>query len=253
MSLSQELQNIGLSDKEAKIYLAATELTEAPVQKIAEKAGVNRATAYFVIESLMKKGLISTFDKGKKTYYVAARPEALENIFKIKETEIKQQKNNLAALMPELKSLYNRDGNKPVIRFFEGKQGLINSSEELMAEYKDTAETARMLYSRDLLLNHFDENEAQQHSKYRQAKQIKSKVLYTYKKGEQPNTGRLGERIKLNEEKYPVTADMAIYKDTVRIATLGDKLSTVLIKDKDIATTLKSLFELAWKGAQAEK
>ena len=44
MTLDKELQKIGLSEKEAKVYLAALELGQASVQNIARKAEVNRAT-----------------------------------------------------------------------------------------------------------------------------------------------------------------------------------------------------------------
>ena len=64
--LEQELQKIGLSEKEAKVYLAAMELGQAPVQKIAQKAKVNRATTYVILEGLQKKGVITTVDHEKK-------------------------------------------------------------------------------------------------------------------------------------------------------------------------------------------
>ena len=75
--LERDLQEIGLNEKEAKVYLAALELGQSVVQDIAKKAGVNRATTYFVIEGLMKMGLMSSFHKGKKQYFVAADPDRL--------------------------------------------------------------------------------------------------------------------------------------------------------------------------------
>ena len=40
--LERELQEIGLNEKEAKVYLATLELGQSVVQDIAKKAGVNR-------------------------------------------------------------------------------------------------------------------------------------------------------------------------------------------------------------------
>ena len=57
--LIQELGHLGLSEKEAAVYLASLELGPAPVQDISHKAKVNRATTYVMIESLMGRGLIS--------------------------------------------------------------------------------------------------------------------------------------------------------------------------------------------------
>ncbi|MDZ4385041.1 MAG: helix-turn-helix domain-containing protein, partial [Candidatus Moranbacteria bacterium] len=75
--LEKDLQEIGLNEKEARVYLSALELGQSTVQDIAKKALVNRATTYFVIESLMKSGLMSSFQKGKKQYFVAADPDRL--------------------------------------------------------------------------------------------------------------------------------------------------------------------------------
>ena len=63
MNYIQDLQQIGLTEKEAKVYLAALELGEKAVQVIAQKAGVNRATTYFILESLIEKGLQRAINK----------------------------------------------------------------------------------------------------------------------------------------------------------------------------------------------
>ena len=81
MELAYELQKIGLSHKEAKVYLANLELGQSSVQNIAKKASVNRATTYVILNSLIEKGLCSTFMQNKKTFYAASDPEQLETIF----------------------------------------------------------------------------------------------------------------------------------------------------------------------------
>jgi|SRR3989344_829968 len=66
MLYEKELQALGLSEKEAKVYLAALVLGPDTVQNIAKKAGINRPTAYLQIESLKEKGIISEVEKDKK-------------------------------------------------------------------------------------------------------------------------------------------------------------------------------------------
>ena len=66
MALETELKKLNFSDKEARVYLALLELGEAPVQKIAEKAKVNRATTYVILESLKKKTAARTIKKQKR-------------------------------------------------------------------------------------------------------------------------------------------------------------------------------------------
>lgn len=43
-TLENKLKELGLADKEARVYLASLELGSDTVQNIAKKSGVNRAT-----------------------------------------------------------------------------------------------------------------------------------------------------------------------------------------------------------------
>ena len=55
-----------------------------------------------------------------------------------------------------------------------------------------------------------------------------------------------GDRVKIDSNKYPISCDISIYKDRVRISILGKRLSGIFIRSKDFAETLKSLFKLAF-------
>ena len=59
-TLEFKLKELGLAEKEAKVFLASLELGSSAVQEIAKKAEINRATTYVIIEKLMKKGLMSS-------------------------------------------------------------------------------------------------------------------------------------------------------------------------------------------------
>lgn len=248
MSLIHDLQKIGLSDKEAKVYLAALELGDTPVQAISKKAGVNRATTYIVLESLAKKGLCSKYDKAGKTMFLANRPEAITSIFEIQKNEIEERKRYFDAILAQLKSVTNKDSNKPVIRFFEGKEGIRNAHDEFVQSHTDAGEIVRMFFPKDRIDEVFTPAELAEFKGVRLAHKIKSKALYSSKLKTLPDSPD-GQRVKVTD-KFPLSCDVAIYGDTTRIASLGNSLSAVLIKDKEIASTLKSIFDLAWEAAK---
>ncbi|MEK7159337.1 MAG: helix-turn-helix domain-containing protein [Patescibacteria group bacterium] len=249
--LIKELQKIGLSDKEAKVYLAVLGLGKASVQTIAAKAGVNRATTYSVLGTLKEKGLCSTFQKVKKTFYVVSSPEYLKEMFEIKKVEIEEKQKTLEVLLPELSAIYSNQKQDPVIRYFEGKQGMLNCVKELSNKTSDI-EPLRMIYNRDLLNQTFTPEEREKYKKIRLGNRIQSKVLYNNQAGEISSSPD-GQRIRIPAEKFPITCDIGIRGDKVRIASLGKRLSAVLITDKEIAGTLKALFDLAFEAAQARK
>jgi len=252
MLLDKELQKIGLSDKEAKVYLAALELGQASVQNIARKAEVNRATTYSILESLIKKGLCSTTEKEKKVFYFASPPDSLLSVFELKKRQVENQEESFKNLLPELNSIFNKQADKPTVRFFDGKQGFLNCVAEFYREKGEPNEPVRMIYNKDLIEKVIDNKERAKFKQSRLKQSIKSKVVYNYEGGYLKTTAD-GQRRKISVEQYPFSCDIEIWGDAVLFVPLTEKLHAVLIKDKQIAETLKSWFELSWLGAEIKE
>ena len=77
MKNQELLAQIGLSEAEASIYLAALELGESLPKHLAEKAQIKRPTLYKILPDLFAKGLLTQTIKGKRRYLVAEDPELL--------------------------------------------------------------------------------------------------------------------------------------------------------------------------------
>jgi len=247
--LEKELQEIGLNEKEAKVYLASLELGQSVVQEIAKKAELNRATAYFIIENLTKRGLMSSFYQGKKQFFIAADPDKLIDIASQEKQRIEKREGILKKLLPQLQSINNKITDKPVVKYYEGKEGLLTMSEELI---KNISSDIRMVYSVDAVNAVFTEKERKSARERRLNKNIKTKVIYTYKEGSLESTSD-GERRKIPLDKFPLNCDIAVYEDFVRIAALGKRLVGIVIKDKEIADSFRSIFDLAWESAEKYK
>ncbi|MBI4276225.1 hypothetical protein HY629_00060, partial [Candidatus Uhrbacteria bacterium] len=243
----QDLQKIGLSEKEGAVYLALLELGSDTVQNIGKKAQVNRATTYVILDALKKKGVVSTVEKGKKTYFAAESPEELLRIVRYEEAELKVRERELDELLPQLKAIFNLAQNKPVVRFYEGKDGLKAMNDEFL---RSPGEEMLMIYSRDHVERAFSNQELDQVKAARVLKGKSVRSIYTYSKGVLPDMGQLTARIKIPEGKFPISCDIAICGDKVRIASLGKALSGIVIEDSEIAKTLRSIFELSWEAAQ---
>src|SRR3989338_3658806 len=107
MSFINQLISIGLSDNEAKVYMAILDLGQATVLEISAKAGVNRPTTYVQIESLKKMGLVSSQTKGKKQIFIAESPDQLEFVIEQEKKTVEQKKEELAKILPELINIFN--------------------------------------------------------------------------------------------------------------------------------------------------
>lgn len=244
--LERDLVEIGLNEKEAKIYLASLELGQSVVQDIAKKAGVNRATTYFVIEGLMKMGLMSSFHKGKKQYFIAADPDKLVEVLEQEKNTIEKRKDNLKKLLPQLQSINNKQNNRPVVKYYEGKEGIKTMVSEVLKAAKGEVD---MAYSVDALNKLFTEEDKIEWRKVRIKRDLYTKAIYTYKDGILQNIPKSDSR-KVPFDKFPITCDIAVYDEKVRIADLSKRLIGVIIEDKEIARSMKAILDLAWEAAE---
>lgn len=246
------LQDIGLNDKEAKLYLTLLTVEHASVLDLAKKTKIKRPTVYVVLETLAKKGLVSETTIGKKTHYYAEPPERLETFVEKRKIALEESQKILKDVIPQIKSIQKESGEKPVVKYFEGRDGIISAIEDFFRDSDIEDGVTHLLYPKDLLEDTFTDAERKKYREMRIGKNIKSKVLYTSEKSERPSD-ETGERIKIDSNKYPVTCDISIYKDRVRINILGKKLSGIFIRSQDLADTLRSLFNIAFDKLKENK
>lgn len=124
-----DLQDIGLSQVEAQVYVAISELGPSSVLQISKQSRLNRSTIYNSLQSLLDKKLVSQTPKGKKIFYVAGTGEDLKKMLTDK---IKIVDN----LLPELNALTKSSSDKPVIHYYEGFEG-IQRIHEMAARSKE--------------------------------------------------------------------------------------------------------------------
>lgn len=243
----KELQNLGLSEKESKVYVTALELGAETAQNIAKQSGINRATTYVQIESLKQKGLMSEFEKGKKTYYVAEDPNRLQNFLTSLEKELNLKKTEVNSVLPGLISIFEGMGEKPRVRFFEGIEGARAMHHDLLTTKNKV--TQGFLYLDDLFQS-FPEYQ-QEFTKYRIQKRITSHIIYTQKSGpreDEVDKKQLREAKFIDSKKFPIAATITLYDDKVAISTYKAKPFGVIIKNKHIADTIKAIFYWMWEN-----
>ncbi len=233
------LKDIGLSDKEAAVYITLLSFDKALIAEISTKAKVKRPTTYVILESLQKKGLVSETNIGKKTFYMAEPPEKLDMFVERQIHLLEENKKSLDVVIPQLKGMQREQGEKPMVQFYDGKEGVLSSNYDTFAKKFDS-EPVYIVYSRDLVKDVFTEKESKVMRDKRISMGIKSKALYNSHEGERPSD-ETGYRLKIDEAKYPINSDVTIYGDQVKIAVFGKRISAISIKSKEFADTLKSL------------
>jgi len=121
---SEILTEVGLTKKEAEVYLALTELGSSSASNIIQKTGFHRAVVYDLLERLIEKGLVGHVLKGRKKFFEATNPERLLEIIKEKENKIKTVIPRLAELS-QFKEHLN-------VQIYKGKEGIKNVFEDIL-------------------------------------------------------------------------------------------------------------------------
>lgn len=243
--LEKYLQEIGLSEREAQVYVVLLQMESASVIDVAQKTKINRSTMYLVLEDLLKKGLVTEVQIGKKMYYQAVAPERLETFIEKQKIELDEQSKRLKDIMPMLKSVQRESADRPIVKYYEGKDGIVSSVNELYEVVAQDDNLAYLVYPRHLIGEVFSEEENERFRSKRKKLGIRNKVIYINDAGDIPEDA-MSERIRIDEKKYPLSCDISIYNNRVRISTIGKKLSSIFIENQDVAETLRSLFKLAF-------
>ena len=238
-NLEAEIKKLGLSEKEAKVYLAVLELGQAPAAEIAVHSGVNRATTYVILEELRRKGLASSFEKGKKTIFAAEAPERLSNLFEIEKKRLEENFSDLKKILPELDKLYEIRGERPKVRFFEGKDGIASIREDIL---KTKTNYLYQFLPLDESYRFFPSKSGGHREKMgEKLRKVHQKTIYSTKKG---RISRPGWKF-LPEQDFKT--EIVIYGGKAALVAHKEKLFGIIIEDPTIAGTLKVIFETVWK------
>lgn len=245
-SVQKQLEELGLTPNEVRIYLASLELGPATAQQLAGKAAVVRPTAYVAIGGLKKRGLMSAHTRGKKEYVQAERPGNLLRIIEGEKKKLAARESKLKSLLPGLESLIVLAKEKPEVNYYEGLEGLEVMRESL---FESKATEIAVIYNQKAVKRTLPEEAI---------------VLFSYKVIKRGIRGRQivlcgkDEKIEFSQKAGKYThkllytddtsnfGEIAIFADYISLVAYHDKPFGFLLKSKDLAGVAKAMFDLAW-------
>jgi HTH-type transcriptional regulator, sugar sensing transcriptional regulator len=246
MQVQTILKNFGLNDKETAVYLALIALGPSPVRTIAEKTGVNRGTTYDILKSLIDEGLVSYYHKQSHQYFAAESPEKLVTALDRRQQELEEVKGQINAHLHSLTALFQRQGGRPVVKLYEGKTGIRQILEDVLATMAG-AETKRYFVYSSANLRKNVYQAMPDFSKKRVAKKISVRTIAL---------GQGGQLVGLDERKWlPITKkDLRatyeiIYGGKVAHISVDDADNPVgvVIENPEIYETQAAIFDFNWE------
>lgn len=116
-NLIQALGSAGLTEKEARVYIALLQLGKASSYSISSRSGLKKPTTYVILDELIKKGLVAKIPRLKKQQYIAKPPE---EFFANVEEKLRMAKK----VLPELITMAESEKVKVQTIFYEGVGGI---------------------------------------------------------------------------------------------------------------------------------
>ncbi len=239
----QILKEYGLSDKEAKVYLAALQLGSSTAHQIAKKSSSIRTTTYDVLKSLIEKGLVSYVIKNRMKYFESADPSKLISI-------LEEKKKKIERLLPELNELKQSATEKPKVELYEGKEGIKTIMQDLLKTKKPVvsfSNTHNILSLLKFFVPQFIEQRKKAGIRIRLLTEKSKETMQLMKKKDK--TEKRETRFLPAIEKVPNT--VYIYGKKVAILNTTEKEPVgILVENEDYANTMRILFEDFWKKAK---
>lgn len=228
-----------LDDREAGVYLAALELGRAKVSAIAQKAGINRITAYEILKRFVGRGLATSYSYGNvKTFEVLSPDNLIEKM----ESTLESAKQ----VLPELALLTAGVTGRPRITYYEGAEGIRTIYEDTLLSKE------KIIYNiadPEKLFKTIGEDFFSQYLKRRIRRKIQVQGLLpdtpTNKKYQNKQTSELRIVRYFAEHKYPFENEVMIYDNKLALLSFSGLLG-VIIENDSIVRSVKSIWQMAW-------
>jgi predicted transcriptional regulator len=124
------LEELGLSQNEAKIYESLIEIGESTVSELSNRSKIHRRNIYDSINRLIEKGLVfQVIGRGDKLY----KPVAPNKLMEL----VDEKRTRLEKIMPELVERYEKQPQLEAAYIYKGIEGFKNFLRDMLNTEED--------------------------------------------------------------------------------------------------------------------
>ena len=233
--MKDQLQDVGLTGNESKVYLTLLELGPSHAGLVSRKSGLHRRVVYDTIEMLIQKGLVGYIVRNNVKLFQCVHPHRLVELLEEKEQIVE-------SVMPYMIELFAKTKEKEETNFYTGRNGLKTVFEDQLVIGKEILILGASPTAYEMLEFYFH-----WFDKRRIEKRIKTRVIF--------HQGRV-HKIPLSEirhlpQKYSSPLAVNIYGNKVALILWNkEKPLAIVIKNKEISEGYRKYFELLWRVAK---
>jgi sugar-specific transcriptional regulator TrmB len=252
MNIHNLLAEFGLGESESIIYVQSLRMGCFTVREIAEITKLKRPLIYHILQSLGKKGLISTCSKGKIEKFKAEPPEQLLTILAREKYHIKTLEEKTKEALQHFPEKESYIHGIPNISYHRGMTGIKNLIEKIY----DSKE--KILYSImpsfKIIEAHLDESYFDYYLEERINRNIQTKSIWQ----DLPSNKKFLNHAKFLREVRLATKNLAgnfnsmidIFDNYVIISTIHPELFGLSVESYDFNQTMRALWGYVWKESK---
>ncbi|MFA6072956.1 MAG: helix-turn-helix domain-containing protein [Candidatus Woesearchaeota archaeon] len=243
MNLKQNLKEYGLTSKESDIYLALLPLGSVTLQELAKRIDLPRTTIYNTLNYLTNKGIVSFIVKKNIKHYESTDPEKLIDKLREKEALIKD-------ILPNLKILKKATIEGSSVEIYQGTKGISTILYDVFSKKQQTYYFGSYKLSKELL-----KFQPEHVRTIRLERKIPANIVmdkYDEETFHKPEYKKLTE-IRYNNSLKDFPCMIFIYGNKVALYTLKEDVVGIIIKNKQVATSMKLIFDIYWHNAKKMK
>ena len=253
--LKEDLNKLGLTDGEARVYLSLLKLGSAKVGEIVKDSTISYSKVYDVLQRLSIKGLASQIIVENIKYFNAVEPYRLHEYIKRKEEELDTQKGIIDKIIPQLAEYArdNRNKKKSSAEIFIGDSGLKTAYEVLFnnisTRKKNDDDVLRYFYPHA----GYHEVATPFYSRlyqFQKSKKIKQKGIATFAFKSSKHFREIPKDVNMKFVNFPLPGTMDILRDKLLIISWNNTATGILIISEEIAEHFKSYFDKIWDIAE---
>lgn len=246
MSEMFDFSEIGLENRDKKVYEALVAHPGSSLRKIAAETGINRGTVYESIKQLAERGLVGSIEVGKQRRYTASEPHTILELLRERQAQALLAERNALAYIQALPQPEAGAANAPFATFYEDLEGIAAILRDVIATCKTSQAPAYRAISTKRVRRHMYQN-FPNFTQRRIAEGISVRALAVGTGGVQDD---LSERkwIEATRGEAPNCYTL-IYGNKTAFITMDDAnvLSGIVIDNPGVAQLQKELFDHLWQ------
>ncbi len=243
---SNYLEALGITEGEARVYSALLELGSASALEIARKSLLQKSTAYFCLERLVRKGLASQINRGKTRVFQPAPLSTAISMVEERKNELESVRKKLAQLSKKISTTANNSFDAKV---FLGWNGVRTAFEGFFEPFEKEDYLVFSVTIPEAILPRFRRLIRKVHQS-RVSKGIKSRLLVSDELKKTIGKDRQSERftkVKYVPQGFATPSVVNVYGDKTLVIVWAEEPCALLLKSQAASKNFRNYFEVLWQ------